>query len=60
MRTSTPLGAWRLALMEHSRTVQTGFSPTTAAQLESSPCEILDAAVPGNLELDLIRAGKLP
>lgn len=60
MNNIVPLENWRLALLPHSRVAATGFSPKTVDEITASVCEVMDAAVPGNLELDLIRAGKLP
>ena len=60
MNNIVTLENWRLALLPHSRVAKTGFSPKTVAEITASACDVMDAAVPGNLELDLIRAGKLP
>ena len=49
---------WKLGYLPHSRTQ--GFSPKTAEDILRSACEVIEAKVPGNFELDLIRAGKLP
>lgn len=60
MKRSIPLDSWRMALRQHSLVAKSGFAPKTADEILASGCEIIDASVPGNLELDLIRAGKLP
>lgn len=60
MHRSVPLTDWHLGLMNHSLVKKSGFCPRTAAELTTSSCEIVNAEVPGNFELDLIRAGKLP
>lgn len=60
MSKTVKLQNWRLALMPNSRVAKTGYSPKTVGEITASTCEVIDAAVPGNFELDLIRAGKLP
>ena len=54
------LNNWRMGLMNHSQVKKTRFAPKLSSELIASTCEIIDAQVPGNFELDLIRAGKLP
>ena len=48
-------GAWKLTYGP-----QQPDSPTTPQQLASSNWPTVPATVPGNVELDLIAAGKLP
>lgn len=47
-------GTWELAYFE-----ETGSLPLTPEALEGYPCERVTAQVPGNVELDLARAGKI-
>ena len=54
------IGCWKLAHMQHDDVLKTGFDPTTVADITASGVEVLEATVPGNFELDFIRAGKLP
>ena len=60
MSHSVSLNNWRMGLMNHSQVKKSKFAPKTTGEITASACEIIDAQVPGNFELDLIRAGKLP
>ncbi len=60
MTKSVILENWQFIMMNHSQVTTKHFTPKTVEEVEASGCEVLPAAVPGNLELDLIRAGKLP
>ena len=51
---------WKLAHIKHSDFLKSGCHPSTIAEVENSGFEILDATVPGNFELDFIKAKKLP
>ena len=51
---------WKLCLCPNSRVDKESLSFTTPEEIERSGLELFPAAVPGNFELDLIRAGKLP
>lgn len=48
---------WKLAYAHHTQCE--GAEPKTIAEVEDSGWDIIPATVPGNFELDLIRAGKL-
>ena len=50
------LKSWRLAVLPHAK-VRQGFDAHTAADLHG--VEWIPATVPGNFELDLVRAGRL-
>ncbi len=51
---------WRLAFMPNSEYVDGDFQPSTIREILSARDEIIEASVPGNFELDLIKAKKLP
>ncbi len=52
--------SWRLAYMNHSEYIKSDFYPTAINQINSSKINVLEATVPGNFELDFIKAGLLP
>lgn len=54
------LSSWRMSLMQHSQMTKSNYAPKTIGEIIASSREVIDATVPGNFELDLIRAGKLP
>lgn len=54
------IGLWRLAYMNHSEYIKGDFYPTTINEIESADVNVLEASVPGNFELDFIKAGLLP
>lgn len=60
MQHTVTLDSWHLSCMHHSQVVKNAFAPKTVAELKSSAPERMEAVVPGNFELDFIRAGKLP
>ena len=51
---------WRLAICPNSRVEREKFDFRTPEELRDSGLETIPANVPGNFELDLIKAGKLP
>ena len=51
---------WRLAYMNHSEYVKSDFYPVSKSDIEKSSVPVLNATVPGNFELDFIKAGLLP
>ncbi len=51
---------WRLAFMQNSEYMSSDFEPSTIKDIEKEKLEILEATVPGNFELDFIKAKKLP
>ena len=51
---------WKLAHIMHSDFIKSDCYPLTKEEIEISGFEILDATVPGNFELDFIKAKKLP
>lgn len=55
----TVLSAWQAALVPHSQVIKNHFAPVCEAEIRAGGYTILDAAVPGCMELDLMRAGKL-
>ncbi|MBP5313104.1 MAG: hypothetical protein J6112_09770 [Clostridia bacterium] len=56
----TVVGGWRFCMCRNSTVAKKKLNFTTVDGIISSGLEIMDATVPGNLELDLIKAGKLP
>ncbi len=51
---------WKFCMCRNSIVKASEIDPKTLADITATGLEIMDAQVPGNLELDLIRAGKLP
>ncbi len=51
---------WRLAYMNHSEYAKSDFYPVTKRDIEDSRVPVLNATVPGNFEIDFIKAGLLP
>ena len=51
---------WHLCVAPNSTVNSEKLNFTTPEELVNSKLEVFDAKVPGNFELDLIRAGKLP
>ena len=51
---------WKLAHVKHSDFINCDCYPLTKEEIEKSGFEIIDATVPGNFELDFIKAKKLP
>ena len=51
---------WKLAWIENAALKAQGIDPRTPAALEACGLCSIDAAVPGNVELDLMREGLLP
>ena len=51
---------WRLAFMQNSEYMNSDFEPSTIKEIKKQKLEILEASVPGNFELDFIKAKKLP
>ena len=60
MRTQTQVTDWILTVVPHRDVRATGFCPKTPEEVQNSPYGCIPAAVPGNFELDLQRAGLLP
>ena len=56
MKNSQKIDRWQLALVPHNEVIG-GFHAETVEALLSSGKTILNAEVPGNFELDLLRAG---
>lgn len=54
-----PMDGWKLTWMAHQDTKQ-GVSITTYDQLCAMDTPVIDAIVPGNVELDMMRAGHFP
>ncbi len=54
----TELNDWRLYYADHARVVKEALAPASERELKSLPS--VPASVPGNFELDLVRAGLLP
>ena len=54
------IGSWRLAYMNHSEYIKGNFYPTTISDIKNADVNVLKATVPGNFELDFIKAGLLP
>lgn len=55
----TVLSAWQAAFVPHSQVIKNHFAPVCEAEIRAGGYTILDAAVPGCMELDLMRAGRL-
>lgn len=60
MKRSVVLKNWNVAFLEHSRVLEEAFTARRIADLALSPCTCIEATVPGSIETDLIKAGKLP
>ncbi|MBR0158673.1 MAG: hypothetical protein IJM24_06295 [Clostridia bacterium] len=60
MQKETVIESWRLCIAPNSSVDKEGLRFTTPEALETSGLETFRASVPGNFELDLIEAGKLP
>ena len=54
------ISGWQVAYMQNSHYVKSKFEPCLIEDILASDIEIIDATVPGNFELDLIKAQKLP
>ncbi|MGN1410636.1 MAG: glycoside hydrolase family 2 protein [Eubacteriales bacterium] len=53
-------GTYEMAVIMHSDYETLGLEPKSLNDLQSGGIEIIPAEVPGNFELDLYRAGKIP
>ena len=53
------LDSWQVALVPHSRVIKDPFYARTEQEIRAGGYTIVDAAVPGCMELDLMRAGML-
>ncbi len=51
---------WTLVLAPNKEAAASGFNPCTVSELEQSGYLSIPASVPGNFELDLVRAGLAP
>ena len=60
MNKNVNINNWQLALCPNSRVSREKLDFKTPEELRSSGLELIPASVPGNFELDLIKAGKLP
>ena len=60
MRKSVPVTGWRVTFAPNETVKKQAFAPKTVNETLSGGFETVDAAVPGNFELDLMRAGRLP
>ncbi len=57
MKQAVALKNWQVALVPHSCVVRNEFCAKTEKEIRAGGYPILDAAVPGCMELDLMRAG---
>lgn len=53
------LDSWQVALVPHSRVIKDPFYARTEQEIRAGGYTIVDATVPGCMELDLMRAGML-
>ncbi|MBO5077522.1 MAG: hypothetical protein J5584_08020 [Clostridia bacterium] len=60
MHTETAIDNWRLCIAPDSKVRAEQLVFTLPETLEASGLDTIPAAVPGNFELDLIKAGRLP
>lgn len=58
--TVTSLESWKFCMCENSRVRAGNMDPRTIGDVLKTGLEIMRADVPGNLELDLMKAGRLP
>ena len=56
----TELHGWRLAVIPHAAVKQHGYDFRCAEDCLAAGVDLIPATVPGNFELDLMRAGLLP
>ncbi len=60
MNTSVPVGGWSLAIIPNKTVKEEKIEPVTAEEVRNNPYGVIPAEVPGNFELDMMRAGLLP
>ena len=60
MAVKNKLGNWKLVVMKHDDVSERAFEPKTAEEILASGCKIINATVPGNLELELMKDGTIP
>ena len=60
MKESVPVAGWSLAIIPNKTVKQEKIRLVTAEEVRNNPYGAIDAVVPGNFELDLMRAGLLP
>ena len=53
-------GMWKLFYEQNSNCKEYAYDISSVNELENSGIKSIDASVPGNFELDLQRAGKIP
>ena len=52
-------GNWNLVIAENRDVKKNGFAPVTVAELNGSEYTKIEGSVPGNFELDMVKAGLL-
>lgn len=60
MKGSVEITAWSVAIIPNKTVVDEIINYKTAAEVLNNPYGVIPAAVPGNFELDMMRAGLLP
>ena len=60
MKRQTPVTGWKLSIAPNKEVAARRFCPTRVREVENSPFGCIPAEVPGNFELDMMRAGLLP
>ena len=60
MKESVPVTGWSLAIIPNKTVKQEKIELVTAEDVRNNPYGVIDAVVPGNFELDMMRAGLLP
>lgn len=51
---------WLLSFAQHSKVVKNKINPKTADEITKASLQTINASVPGNFELDFVKAGLLP
>ena len=59
MKESVEITAWSMAIIPNKTVAREGINYKTAAEVLDNPYGVIPAAVPGNFELDMMRAGLL-
>ncbi|MBQ9922531.1 MAG: hypothetical protein IJO52_10105 [Clostridia bacterium] len=54
------LEGWKLAVMAHDDVTEKAFDPKTSREILMSGCKLINATVPGNIELELMKDGTIP